>query len=86
MELKTSEEIISELRFEKYEGKKAIGYDYYKVQKAFKKEAIKEIKHLRSPESHTDFAADCEAFGNGTKHNVIEYIKWKNNLTEEDLK
>ena len=55
-------------------------------RKVIRDEAIKDIKHLQSPESHTDFAADCEAFGNGTKHNIIEYIMWKFNIAEEDLK
>lgn len=55
-------------------------------KRELKQEAIKDIKHLQSSESHTDFAADCEAMGNGTKYNVIEYIIWKFNLTVEDLK
>ena len=32
MKLKTLQEIISKIRYEKYEGKKAVGYDFYKIQ------------------------------------------------------
>lgn len=46
-----------------------------------KKEAIKHIKELRKNFKHGKFNFSCDM-----QDNLEEYIKWNNNLTDEDLK
>lgn len=74
MTLKNLKNIISEIRYSKYDGKKAIGYDYYKIQEELKKEAINWVKHLRSKpkRQQTEYQAQI----------LMEFF----NITEEDLK
>ena len=47
-----------------------------------KQEAIKEIKTIRKTQEDDFILSD---YGRLDKHSVISYIKWKNNITEEDL-
>ena len=61
-----------------------------KCRLALRQEAIKEIKAIREAErSGSDFIIGefcfycCECVSSG---HITDYIKWKNNLTEEDLK
>lgn len=46
-----------------------------------KKEAIKDIKELRKNFENGSLNFSCDV-----QDNLEEYIKWKNNITEEDLK
>ena len=79
-ELKTLKEIIAEIRYSNYPEKKAVGYDFYKIEEKIKQEAIKDIKHLRKNRSSNPKYSKEELNG------IEKYIMWKNILTEGDLK
>lgn len=50
-----------------------------------KQEAIKDIKELRNGVLKFSYCIQC-AGEKPLNSNVVDYIKWKNNITEEDLK
>ena len=96
-ELKTLKELISKLRYEKYEGKKAIGYDFYKIQEELKQEAIKWIKAIKEVQKKgdtlfkehgklkEDFAINIYDYEQDDSIPIIKFIKHFFNIEESDL-
>lgn len=82
MTLKTFNEIISEIRYSKYDGKKAIGYDFYKIQEETKQKAIKWVKYFES----VNYFNDMDAFSTSDPYEVAGFLKHFFNIAEEDLK
>lgn len=73
MTLKTFNDIIGEIRYEKYDGKKAIGYDFYKIQEKVQGEIVKWVKEI---EDNWDY--DCEV---GAMFFIERFFK----ITEKNL-
>ena len=86
MKLKT----LKDLR---YPGQKTVTADSYMIREdIIKEEAIKDIKSIMELEKTPsdkwweDMTGHRLTYSEEAKQGIINYIKWKNNITEEDLK
>lgn len=83
MKLKTLNEIIGKLRYLKYKGKKATGYDFFKMQEALEQELIKWAKAIKEGRRYSK-RFPCKRVGGILKSE--DFIKYFLITMEEDLK
>ncbi len=83
--LKTLKDLAGNLNLEEY----GITIKNILTEEKVRQDAIKDIKYLKNLEDDgkmAHFAEETTEKKLGYRKVIVNYIKWKNNVTEEDLK